>query len=258
MPKRIVLIAMSILSLAFISTLTLASDIPGNREAPKAFISTPTLASSTPTLASDIPGYREAPKDLRITEDMPEVKMYAERYNVDLSEAARRLNLQSSVDDYYKQLQEKHAKTFAGLYFVHEPNFRIMVQFANGIPADATRDVPDSARKDIEHREVRFSLAELKVAQKEVMELLEFPSSINLSKNAVEIYASSRSQRSLDAGNALLASMSPSLAEKITITDPIFVDELEPEVREISGSDDPDLKDQASIDEFPSAVNINP
>jgi len=57
---------------------------------------------SIPTPAGDIPGNQETQKDLRITEDMPEVKLYAERFNVSLSEATRRLNLQDSVDDYYE------------------------------------------------------------------------------------------------------------------------------------------------------------
>ena len=211
---------------------------------------------SIPTPAGDIPGNQETQKDLRITEDMPEVKLYAERFNVSLSEATRRLNLQDSVDDYYEQLEEKHAETFAGLYFEHEPNYRIVVQFVNGIPPDVTRDVPDSARKDLEHREVRFSLAELEAVQEEVMEILadrglNFPSSISLSKDIVEIYASSH-----DAGNALLASIDASLAEKIAIADPIVLDPLEPEIGEISGSEDIDLKDQGSVNELPTAVDI--
>lgn len=209
---------MLILSLAFISTPTFTHDAP-------------------PTFADGIPENQGTLKDLRITEDMPEVKLYAERFDVSLSEAARRLNLQDSVDDYYEQIEEKHIKTFAGLHFEHEPKFRIVIQFTNGIPADTRRDVPDSAREDIEYREVRFSLAELEAAQEEVVGILDdrglkFPSSISLSKNAVEIYASSR-----DAGNALLASIDASLAEKITIADPIVLDLPEPEIGETTGYD---------------------
>lgn len=231
MSKRTILIALFILGLVFTSISTLAGYIPEDRE---------------------------VSKDLRITGNMPEVKLYAERFNVDPSEAARRLNLQVTVDDYYKQLEQNHAETFAGLYFEHEPEYRIVVQFANDIPADIRRDVPNSARKDVEFRKVRFSLVELELAQEEVMELLadrglNFHSSISLSKNLVEIYASSREE-----GNAFLEAIDTSLAEKLTITDPIVLDLPEPEVGEVQSFEDLDLKDQTSTDEFPSAVDTEP
>ena len=206
MSKRVISIIMLILCMTLLSTCTFAGGALENRG---------------------------EQRDLRLTEDMPEVKLYAERFNVSLSEAVRRLNQQDSVDDYHKLLRQNHAKVFAGLYIEHEPKYRIVVQFANDIPAGVTRDVPDSVRKDIEYRKVRFSLAELEMAQEEAMGLLfdrglDFPSSINLSKNLVEIYASSREE-----GNAFLDAIDTSLAEKITITDPIVLDLPEPGVGEV-------------------------
>lgn len=118
---------------------------------------------------------------------------YAEQMDVDLVEADRRLQLETSVEGLYERLTEQEGDTFGGLWIEHEPEYRIVVLF--------TRDGEETIRpyieggplgNDIEVRPAKATYVELLAAQEQVLPLLGklepvVSISMNTPKNRVDL-----------------------------------------------------------------------
>jgi len=123
----------------------------------------------------------------------------ATHMGISVDEAIRRLSLQDPIGRLGAELEQREAETFVGLWIQHEPEYRVVVAF--------TRDGQETIKPYVENtplaglievRTARVSLAELKAAQGEVIQLvrelgLPFSSGINVQQNRVELSVSDRS-----------------------------------------------------------------
>ena len=107
-----------------------------------------------------------------LTKDMPEVQWYADHYHVGLDEAVRRLRLQDTIDDMDANIRKDYDNIFAGIYIQHEPEYKVVVQFARTIPQNVHRLIPDELQNDVILQKVRFSLNELEKARSSSVALL--------------------------------------------------------------------------------------
>lgn len=130
-----------------------------------------------------------------LSEDMPEVIMYAEFANVSPKEAVRRLQLQKEIDDLHQHIRDNYTDTFAGIYIEHKPEYKVVVQFANKIPDDLSSFMLINLGKDVEIHTVAFSQIEVEEAREKAAQLLKeqglnIHSATSPQDNIAEIYVS--------------------------------------------------------------------
>lgn len=128
---------------------------------------------------------------------------YAEAMGVSLEEAIERINLQAEIGKLNADLSIMESDTFAGLYVLHNPDFKIIVRFTEG-KEDAVQSyiTEPSLVQLIEVQGAEFTLQELESVQDEAMRKfseLEFPieSGISLPENRVEVYVTEQSADSI-------------------------------------------------------------
>jgi hypothetical protein len=138
-----------------------------------------------------------------------DAQYYAEDFDVVLGEAIRRLDLQGRLQDQPIELEENESERFAGIFWEHEPDYRLVVLMTDG-DEDAMRDYFDDPEllDILEVRKAEYTLAELYEAQEEITEFL-FDSGVlassgtNLQENRVEIYVRDASivEQALDSAS---------------------------------------------------------
>ncbi len=133
-----------------------------------------------------------------LTKNMPEVQWYADYAHVSLNEAVRRLRLQNVIDDMDANIRENYDDVFAGIYIEHNPEYKVVVQFARMIPSGAFQLIPEALQNDIEIRQVKFTQKELEKARAQAVKLLEKEglqviSDIDTQENTVLLSIDSRS-----------------------------------------------------------------
>jgi hypothetical protein len=124
-----------------------------------------------------------------------DAQAYASDTGVNINEALLRFQLQNIAGELDAELTAKEAKTFAGLWIEHTPEFRVVVQFTrNGEETikPYLKRYPELASV-VEVRTARTSLADLQRAQASVLSsvrALGMPvdSGINVRENRVELY----------------------------------------------------------------------
>lgn len=125
--------------------------------------------------------------------------IYADVHGVSVDEAIRRFRLTDEAGNLDSELSMKEADTFAGLWIEHEPEFKIVVQFTHDgeeiIKQYVTEDIADI----IEVREVKVSLVDLELAQRQVISILRnlgvpADSEVDVRENSVKVYVAERSQ----------------------------------------------------------------
>lgn len=120
--------------------------------------------------------------------------MMAEDLGISVEEAVRRAQGQDAIGNLNAALEANEKETFAGLWLVHEPAYKVMVAFTEN--GEATMDnylneYPIAAPVDV--IEVDYSLAELLTVQTAVANQLQqagFPvsASVMVQDNVVELY----------------------------------------------------------------------
>jgi hypothetical protein len=143
---------------------------------------------------------------------------YAVDFGVSLTEAIWRLDNQGDFGNLQQLLAQNEAETFAGLYIQHDPDYRIVVLFTeHGEETLGAYTEGKSFDVELEVRHVRHSLAELKAAQQESIEItqaagIDSSSAIHIMTNQVEVYVVDRA-----AFDAKLASAGLALPEIVRI-----------------------------------------
>jgi hypothetical protein len=117
------------------------------------------------------------PEEMKNNPELITATIYAEHFGISVDEALKRLQLQRNFSQVGLELklESPEAETFAGLWWQHEPEFRLVVAF--------TRDGEETLKKHLDEemtpflpylevRMVQYSLAELKTAQLQMMSTL--------------------------------------------------------------------------------------
>lgn len=134
---------------------------------------------------------------------------YAADFNVDIGEAARRLELQNdAIPRLEEALKHKEGNRFAGLYVEHEPTYRVVVLLTSGTAADIGPYVPDFRLLPlVEVRQADRTLRQLHAALARALALrsettIAFDAEIDVRANAVEltVQAATREQAETMAG----------------------------------------------------------
>ena len=118
---------------------------------------------------------------------------YAERFDVNLDEAVRRLQIQSKVGVLEAALARDEQASFAGLWLEHEPTFRVVMSFTDSAAPQRWLPELDFLQGEIEVRTARWPLAELEKDQAAAIALANrlgyvVDADINVRENRVEIY----------------------------------------------------------------------
>ena len=154
-----------------------------------------------------------------------DASVYAEMYHLDLDEAIRRLELQRAVGDLDGLLSHEEQGTYGGLFIEHQPEFRVVVQFADPHGEERLKpriaDGPLAGKVTV--RQVARSLDELEAQQAAARHLagqVEIPvdSDINVHDNRVEVYAVDA-----DGFGSRLAASALQLPDSVTV---VPVDQL--------------------------------
>lgn len=151
---------------------------------------------------------------------------YADAFGIELDEAIRRLELQGRLLDQPLALEQNEADRFGGIFWEHEPEYRLVVMMTDG-DEEAVReyfDDPDLL-EILEVREVEYTQDELRETQREYTELLHelgirVSSSTMIQDNRVEIYHADPS-----IVEDALASAGEELPEHVVIIESEEVDE---------------------------------
>lgn len=125
------------------------------------------LAQTAPGNLTPAPEQRSALGSADEDPLVQDAQSYAEDQGVPLKEAIRRLKIQNGpvgnrIRDLQNELAEKERGTFAGLYFQHQPEYRVVVRF--------TRDGRQTIRPYIEGRPLE-NLVEARGAEATLAEL---------------------------------------------------------------------------------------
>jgi hypothetical protein len=121
-----------------------------------------------------------------------ETEMYAQRFDIPIEEAGRRLDLQEEAGKLQVELNNKEAGTFVGLWIEHSPAFKIVVQFTlDGNDTIKPYLSPDLAAV-VEVRTANYSYDDLQNAQTDIgssLRSLDIPidSAIDVKGNRVQI-----------------------------------------------------------------------
>lgn len=124
---------------------------------------------------------------------------YAEAFHVDIEEAIRRLELQGRLVDQPMALQQNEASRFGGIFWEHEPEYRLVVLMTDGDEESVREYFDDPDLLEIlEVRTVEHTQQELHESQQEVTTLLHdlgvrASSGTNIQENMVEIYVAQAS-----------------------------------------------------------------
>lgn len=137
---------------------------------------------------------------------------YADAFDVELDEAIRRMELQGRLRDQPLELEQNEVDRFGGIFWEHEPEYRLVVMMTDG-DEEAVReyfDDPDLL-EILEVRTVEYTQNELRETRQEVTELLDelgvrVLSSTMIQDNQVEIYIADASivDDALDAAGETL------------------------------------------------------
>ncbi|NOZ49257.1 MAG: hypothetical protein GXP37_04315 [Chloroflexi bacterium] len=150
--------------------------------------------------------------------DRPDIIAMAKNADTTPQEMLRRLRQRESIDNMYSHLKSSYPQHFGGLYIEHKPDYRVVVLFANDVPADISQAIPDDIEGDVEIRTVSFTYLELEQAHTRARTLLQnsdlsFHSSIDVQKNVVNIYVPQTVTESYEE----VLSRDPSLANKVNL-----------------------------------------
>lgn len=140
---------------------------------------------------------------MTLTEEMknnPELitaQIYANRFGVSVDEALQRLRLQPAFGQVGLQskLENNETETFAGLWWQHEPEFKIVVAFTKNGEETLKKYLNEEMTPFLPYLEVRtvqFSLAELKTVQLQMISTLReidipYDSGIDITINRVTL-----------------------------------------------------------------------
>jgi hypothetical protein len=122
-----------------------------------------------------------------------DAQAYAQHYRVDVSEALRRLHLQSDLGELNAALETQEAATFAGMWIEHSPQYRVVAQFTRDGARTLQRYTANTPFAGlIELREARVSYARLIVDQQKADEALSkagvaSDSLVDVKQNRVEL-----------------------------------------------------------------------
>ena len=126
--------------------------------------------------------------------------MYAADFDVELSEAIKRLTLQGPIGKLGATLESNEADTLGGFWIQHEPEYRVVVAFIKNGEETISKYVQDGPLADIiEVRTVDATIQELKRAQREAGWIVaglgfQLASGINVFENRAEVYVPDRAK----------------------------------------------------------------
>lgn len=102
-----------------------------------------------------------------------DARWYANRFNVSLTEAINRLTFQEAVGELNARLSEQEKETFAGLWIVNEPEYKIVIAFTKDGEKTLQPYLQNQPYKEyIELRTYRYSLADLAKSQEQGMTIV--------------------------------------------------------------------------------------
>jgi hypothetical protein len=102
-----------------------------------------------------------------------DAQIYAELNGVTIDEALRRFELQYAAGDLDAALTANEADTFAGLWLVHQPEFKVVVAFTHDGETTIRKYLTEELADVVEVRTADKTLAELLIIQKDFSDLLE-------------------------------------------------------------------------------------
>lgn len=104
-----------------------------------------------------------------------DARWYAGQYGVSLEEAMHRLRLQGPIGELGSTLSTSEYRTFAGLWIEHEPAYQVVVAFTDETGEEILRPYIEGQPYEeyVTVRRHRYSLAELRAAQQEVLEVVD-------------------------------------------------------------------------------------
>ena len=123
-----------------------------------------------------------------------DAREYASVMQVDLDEAIRRLQLQDAIGGLGAALVEKEEDTFAGLWIQHQPEYRVIAQFArNGEATIRPYSENGPLAGIVEVRTASITLNELETARAQASQVtqelgIRANSGINVFENRAELY----------------------------------------------------------------------
>jgi hypothetical protein len=145
---------------------------------------------------------------------------YADAFGVELDEALRRMDLQSKLGSEGHDLEVGEPDRFGGLFWEHEPEYRLVVQMTDGDEETVREYIQDPELQDVlDVRTVEYTHEELLDTQHEVMSLLHdlgvrVSGGISVQENRVEVYAADAS-----VVEEALESAGEELPESVTIVE---------------------------------------
>lgn len=116
---------------------------------------------------------------------------YAAIFGVTQQEAIGRLELQPEAGQLASVLERKVPGVFAGLWIQHEPEYKIVVQYAGATPAALALYIPAKLKPIVEMRASTYSLATLRSALTRFSDGSNHPFDvgINVPENTIEVNA---------------------------------------------------------------------
>lgn len=105
----------------------------------------------------------------------PDIAAYAEDAGISVEEAIERFGLEESIGKLQADLLANEAGSFAGLWLEHEPEYKVVVAFAEEDGAERIRPYLDqypALAEVVEIRSVQYTMTELEAAQQEVLDIV--------------------------------------------------------------------------------------
>ncbi len=141
-----------------------------------------------------------------------DAKAYSSAMGVDVDEAIRRLQLQDDIGKLNRELTEKEAETFSGLWIQHQPEYRVIVMFTRDGETTLQSYVQNGSLAGlVEAHTASATLKELEVARYQAVQTvgnlgIRISSAVNIPNNRAELYALDPAQltASLRKANAQL------------------------------------------------------
>jgi len=125
-----------------------------------------------------------------------EAETYADEHDVSIGEAIERVSIMEASGSLNAQLEQNEAKTFAGLWMTHQPEFRVIAAFTRDGEAILRPYVENTILAGvIETREVAVNQAELYSIEREAHQIVDrlglslvALTLVNIQENQVEIH----------------------------------------------------------------------
>lgn len=175
-----------------------------------------------------------------------DTQIYASNNNINIEEALRRFQLQDIAGKLNAELSTNEAETFAGLWIVHNPDFKIVVQFTRDGGETIKPYLKPYTELDniVEVRTTRVSLSDLQRAQANASEsarALDIPvdSGINVHNNSVELYVAKTDRSRFDDALQRSSTQLPNIVRVVTVEAIARVVMDEPLVNNVPVNDTP-------------------